>query len=256
MKTNQDIPANVIEREARFFDETYAEGHLNELDFLGDYPDMRCLVRLLGGLEGKTILDVGCGVGSNSLALAVRGAAVHAIDVSPEAVRLTRENARRFNISLAGVHVMSATHLAFPDETFDAVCGVAILHHVLHHTLGQQLMDQMWRVLKPGGRAVFLENNGDNRTLMFLRRHMRLVGGRRIGDEDERPLTAAVVRERSSRFQTVRFIHSELFLFRIASTWLPCLQRSAHLFTALDRAFSFSPMLNRFGWARMVYLEK
>jgi 2-polyprenyl-3-methyl-5-hydroxy-6-metoxy-1,4-benzoquinol methylase len=256
MNTNLETSVDVIEREAQFFDKNYVEGRLSELGFLVDSPGTRWIARLLGGLEGKAILDLGCGVGSGSLGLAIRGAKVHAIDVSREAVRLTQYNADRFNIRLAGAHVMSATELAFPDETFDAVCGVAILHHLLHHAFGQQVMAEVWRVLKPGGRAVFLENNGDNGLLMLLRRHMRLVGGRRIGDDDERPLTAAAVRERSARFRTVRFIHFELFFFRIASTWLPWFRRYGRIFTRLDWALSFSPTLNRLGYSRMVYLEK
>lgn len=249
------MSSDTISREAEFFDRTYAEGRLNETGaFLTDTPDMRFIMRTLGGLKGKRVLDLGCGVGSLSLALAARGAIVSAIDVSGEAVKQTTENCARFGFTVDAVQ-MSATELTFVDETFDAVCGVAILHHLLHHDFGQHVMDELWRILKPEGTAIFAENNGDNLLFMFLRNHRCRLGAKRIGDDDESPLTADVVRGVAGNF-AVSFHHPELFLFRALSTWIRPFKRFSNQTAWLDRQCSVSQTVNRFGWARMVCFHK
>src|SRR5690606_14474846 len=56
-----------------------------------------------------------------------------------------------------GIHIdfrlMDAHKLEFPDQTFDLVYGLAILHHLNF----EQAVREIWRVLKPGGRILFLE---------------------------------------------------------------------------------------------------
>jgi SAM-dependent methyltransferase len=61
---------------------------------------------------------------------------------------------------------MNAEELAFPDGTFDAVCGTGILHHLNL----EQAAAEIRRVLKPGGRAVFIEPLGHNPLINLFRR--------------------------------------------------------------------------------------
>lgn len=66
---------------------------------------------------GDDVLDVGCGSGALSVAAALRGARVTAIDVDPEAVSTTADNAARNGLSVSA----SLTPLAEVDRTFDLV---------------------------------------------------------------------------------------------------------------------------------------
>jgi SAM-dependent methyltransferase len=74
--------------------------------------------------------------------------------------------------------------LPFADKSFDAVWGNAILHHLDLQRAGREL----FRVMKPGGTAVFCEPWGGNPVLGFARRRLPYPGKERT--PDEQPLTA------------------------------------------------------------------
>ena len=75
--------------------------------------------------------------------------------------------------------------MPFADQSFDAVWGCAILHHLDLQRAGAELC----RVLRPGGVAVFCEPWGGNPVLEFARRHVPYPGKHRT--PDERPLRSA-----------------------------------------------------------------
>lgn len=164
------------------------------------YPALRRLLDTfdahLADLDGKRVLDLGCGHGERSLMLLERGADVDGIDISSvyiaEAERAARtagfpEDRYRF---VAG----DAHHLPYDDTSFDSVVGNGILHHLdLDAALGE-----VHRVLKPGGRALFCEPLLDNPLLKVFRAvtpHART--------DDELPLSAADLEriEASSRWK-------------------------------------------------------
>lgn len=103
-------------------------------------------------VAGKKVFDLGCGAGETSVYLAKKGAAVTALDISPEMVAVGRRLAERHGVKvefMTGV----AEKLPFPDGHFDAVFGNGVLHHV---DLIPALKE-IRRVLKPGGKAAFIE---------------------------------------------------------------------------------------------------
>ena len=102
-------------------------------------------------LQGKKLLEVGCGMGYDSLEFIRRGVRVTAVDLTPNAVEFAK---RHFEVVGAGVdevRVGNALDLPFPDETFDAVWSNGVLHATGNT---QKAIDEVWRVLKPGGRAI------------------------------------------------------------------------------------------------------
>lgn len=168
----------------------------------------------LGDLRGKRVLDLGCGDGWFSIILAKRGAIVTAFDVAVEAVRTARDRSRANQVTdRAGYTVASAYVLPFRDETFDLVSGMAILHHVSDKT---RIAGELRRVLRPGGRAVFMEPLGDS--LLFERlRRLVPVPSEAQDDPDQ---------------WATQFKHAELSFFRPAFevTW-----QDFHLLSRLDR---------------------
>lgn len=248
----------VLDHERQFFGHAWDTTAVESRPWLPLLPGFEAAAEWLGGLEGKRVLEVGCGDGRYSLMLAIYGAEVHATDLSAEGVAATRKRAARWNVTLADTRVADMLDLPYPDGSFDVVFGNAILHHVVHHRFGRQAMDEIRRVLRPGGRAAFLENNGDNRGLMFVKNHlMGRFGSRRHGDDTERPLREVDVTRSCSSWSSVRFAYPEVFGFRAAPMWLPWWpERLRRPCERLDLLLSGPEWLGKLGWVKSVYLER
>jgi SAM-dependent methyltransferase len=131
------------ERAMRPTSSSYVEHQVNEL------------VRFAGLVEGDRVLDVGCGMGRYTFPLADRGLRVEGVDLSQTLLdRLDRFNAGRYEIPLHCADVIDLP--AALDGRFDAVVGFFTLHHL--HDLSASFA-AMARVVRPGGRVVFLEPN-------------------------------------------------------------------------------------------------
>ncbi len=100
-------------------------------------------------LRGKHLLEIGCGMGFDTLEWLNQGVSVTAIDISEIAVGLAQRNLRRLGLS-ADLYSASALELPFPDASFDVVYSRGVLHHTGDT---QAAVDEVWRVLRPGGMA-------------------------------------------------------------------------------------------------------
>jgi ubiquinone/menaquinone biosynthesis C-methylase UbiE len=210
-------------RESEFWDSqvgTKADGALLETNLkavpweVRHQPAYQFYLQALGDLQGKRVLECGCGDGRLSVLLAEAGAEVYAFDISPVSVELCRRRAVAWEVS----HRLIATvadleHLPYPDMAFDVVCGVFVLHHVNVPIAGRNIL----RVIKPEGCAVFLENSAANPVLMLGRQ--RLLGRfniSRFGSPDEYPLTAPEVRSLQLLFGRVRRYFPQMIFLRLA----------------------------------------
>ena len=113
------------------------------------------LVRFAGLTAGDHVLDVGCGMGRYTLPLAERGLSVEGIDLS----RTLLDRFEAFNGGRHEIPLHCADILELPeslDASFDAAVGFFTLHHL--HDLTASFA-AMARVVRPGGRIVFLEPN-------------------------------------------------------------------------------------------------
>jgi len=86
------------------------------------------------------------------------------IDLSPD---LLEQAKKRVSNERAQFLLQDAENLTLPNESFDAVVGISILHHLRI----EAALPQVLRVLKPGGRFVFTEPNMLN-PQVFLERHV------------------------------------------------------------------------------------
>lgn len=158
-----------------------ADLRFNPDEYLDHETWVRPAFERFGDLRGKAVLDYGCGHGMAAVTLARRGAAVTAFDLSPGYVREAAARAEANGVRVRCL-VAVAEQLPFPDESFDAVWGNAILHHLDLAKAGRELH----RVLRPGGVAVFCEPWGGNPLLECARRRLPYRGKDRT--PDERPL--------------------------------------------------------------------
>src|SRR5258708_3411169 len=100
-----------------------------------------------GNLE---ILDVGCGSGVNSLALAAKGHQLHGVDLSEAAIERYRSS------GFEGRVRDLETGLSYADASFDIVFCSEVVEHMTSPDL---LVTEMSRVLKPGGQLILSTPN-------------------------------------------------------------------------------------------------
>ncbi len=112
----------------------------------------------LGVRPDDTVIDLGCGVGRLTRALAERVAHVHALDVSAEMLDRARDlNARLDNVTW---HHGDGTSLRpIADHSTDAVFSFVVFQHIPDPEITYGYVREMGRVLKPGGWAAFQVSN-------------------------------------------------------------------------------------------------
>ena len=138
----------------------------------------------LGDLSGLDALDLGCGHGMASVVMARRRAHVSALDLSAGYVEEAQRRAEASGVRIS-LAQGDAERLPFADGSFDRIWGNAILHHLDIEQAGQEIV----RVLRPGGWAVFCEPWGENPILELARRWLPYPGKGRT--RDERPMRSA-----------------------------------------------------------------
>lgn len=124
-----------------------------DVDF-GWYEEIRMdLLRRTVGQAG-CVLDVGCGCGEVLLMLSEQIGEGIGIDVADEDLDRAESERRRLKVGNVSFRHANARTLPFPDHSFDVVL---LLGDVLTYVDPDQHNDvaaELWRVLKPGGRAV------------------------------------------------------------------------------------------------------
>ena len=220
-----------------------ADLRFDDADYLDHETWVRPAFAKLGDLHGKTALDYGCGHGMASVVLARHGADVTGFDLSPGYVREAELRAEVNGVSARFV-VADGEQLPFTDASFDVVWGHAVLHHLNIDVAAREL----WRVLKPGGRAVFCEPWGGNPLLAFARNRLPYPGKHRT--PDEQPLRAADVESLRQTFPALTLDPHQLFgMVRRVCRWRMLLSP----LDAVDRRlFRTLPALG--SWCRYVVL--
>jgi 2-polyprenyl-3-methyl-5-hydroxy-6-metoxy-1,4-benzoquinol methylase len=126
-----------------FYDRKYTEG--SEVPRSSKLYTVDCVPA--GNLD---ILDVGCGSGANSRALAAKGHRLHGVDLSEAGIE--RYRAAGFDGQVCDIE----RGLNYPDAAFDVVFCSEVIEHM---TSPEILAAEMHRVLKPGGQLVLSTPN-------------------------------------------------------------------------------------------------
>lgn len=129
--------------------------------------------------EGDTILEIGCSEGdfTKRLLATTRGVKITAIDISPKLIELAKKKISSDNVRF---EVGNISSLDYKDESFNAVVGNAVLHHL---NLDKGL-PEIKRVTKRGGRIFFAEPNMLNPQI-FLEKNVNFIGRKLQNSPDE-----------------------------------------------------------------------
>lgn len=109
---------------------------------------------LKGRFDGVTsLLDAGCGHGRNLVYFLQNGFDVYGIDQDKSSIVNIQEVARQLAPQIPADHFCMADLRKIPHENsrFDAVLSNAVLHFAEDEKHFRQMVDEIWRVLKPGG---------------------------------------------------------------------------------------------------------
>jgi 2-polyprenyl-3-methyl-5-hydroxy-6-metoxy-1,4-benzoquinol methylase len=163
-------------------------------------------VYLLGDIRGKTVLDLGCGTGENTVPLVERGARVIGIDISPDLIALAQQRLRNAHLE-ATVKSGSAYDTGLGSGSVDIIFCMALVHHLDI----RRVCDEMLRIMAKGGVVILKEPIRFSKTYAFLR---GLLPAQKNVSEFEHPLT-----RKELATMTEQFDIQETRYFRLP--WLP-----------------------------------
>ena len=141
----------IYAKQKKFFKKAYETG-THGWPEVGPTAHVVRLLQKLGPGRGRSALDLGCGEGRHSIAMARAGYEVTAFDLEPLALRKAREHLRKAGLR-ATFAAGDALDLKFADGTFDLVLDYGCFHHVVTRDWAGYRRG-IARVLKPGGHLV------------------------------------------------------------------------------------------------------
>jgi len=244
---------------------TYWDTHIHDLDISRAQPGTReffddldqyhfeklhHLPRLIdfNAYQGKNVLDVGCGAGTDLARFARGGAVVTGVDISSSAIALARQNFAQQGLT-ADLREADGERLPFADESFDLVFA----HGVVQYTSNDAaLVAECRRVLKPGGTAIFQVYN----RISWLNALGKLM---KVGLEHEdapvlKKYSIAEFRALLRGFSAVRIVEERFPVkSRLHGGWKGVAFNTFFVgtFNALPRAW-----VRRFGWHLLAFCTK
>jgi SAM-dependent methyltransferase len=166
-------------------------------------------------LAGKKVLDYGCGPADFGLWMATEGASVTLLDLSPAAIELGLKRAAASGVAVRGI-AADATRLdMLADAEFDLVFACASLHHTLKYP---GAVEELARVMRPGGRLALCETWGGNQVLNLARKLRAAIAREPEEQGEDIILNREQLRRLDPYFTAIRV--DELNLFAMAKRLL------------------------------------
>lgn len=142
---------NIYDNEAFFEGYSKLRERDNNANILFEMP---ALFSMLPDLQGKTVLDLGCGFGEHCMYFVKMGAAkVVGVDISEKMLRVARKENNAPNIVYLR---MAMEHISELDEYFDLVVSSLAFHYVEDF---ESLIKDCYDLLKPGGTLLFSQEH-------------------------------------------------------------------------------------------------
>ncbi len=229
-------------------------------------PENRFILKQLGNLKGKRLLDLGCGAGENSVYFALKGAHCIAADYSTGMLENAQMLAQKHGVEIETT-CMNAEAIDFPDNTFDCVYAANLLHHVRPEIA----LREMHRICKPGGKVCFWDPLKHNPIIGVYRRMAT-----EVRSKDETPLSIGFVKKVDELFSHVAYETFWLFTLWIFLRFYliegvspnqerywkkiiydePRLRNTYKRLEKLDKYIKKIPLIERYAWNLAVVATK
>lgn len=98
-----------------------------------------------------TALEYGCGPGRNLVRYAKRFNRIDGVDISPVNIEKAKLNLTDAGITIPNLYVNTGNDIPVSDNYYDVVFSVICLQHICVHEIRFKIMEEIFRVLKPGG---------------------------------------------------------------------------------------------------------
>ena len=179
----------------------------------------------------KQLLEIGAGLGTDLAQFALNGAHITDLDLSSGHLALAEENFRLRGLKGRFIH-HDAEDLPFDDDTFDVVYSNGVIHHTPNTA---QVVNEMYRVLKPGGRIIVMvyAENSWHYWMQLVRRlglMNNMLGSYSMGEimsrtvemtaNAARPLVKVYTRDRLRQLFS-SYVDSEIFQRQITASEVP-----------------------------------
>ncbi len=103
--------------------------------------------------HGENVLEIGCGVGTDTVEYSKNGAKISAIDLGEDQIKLTKLNLELRGLKYENIKVANVEELDFHDKSFDLVYCFGVLHHTKDIN---KAVNEIYRVLKDDGHALIM----------------------------------------------------------------------------------------------------
>jgi ubiquinone/menaquinone biosynthesis C-methylase UbiE len=202
--------SEILGQEKKFHDEWASKINIDDIKISTYFegatsPENRFILQNLGNVNGKSLLDLGCGAGENAVYFAQKGAICTAADCSSGMVNTAMTLAAKHKVEIKG-KIIDALSLDFPDNTFDIVYCSNLFHHVDF----EPALKETHRVLKTGGKLCFWDPLKHNPVINIYRKIAK-----NVRTDDENPLDINIIKLVERVFSNVSYD-----TFWIATLWI------------------------------------
>ena len=204
---------DLLRREEEFHDEWAMSENVDDIDVNALFESFvafenKYILKELGDLKGKKILDVGAGLGESSVYFAQKGAEVYFNDISPKMGEFAEKLATRHGVKLNYL-IAPIEHLELHKDFFDIIYCANLMHHVPKQDQ-EMWIRTMSESLKKDGSLVTIDPLKYNRAINYYR-----TKAEEVRTIDEEPLGFDIVDLYKKYFKNVE--HKEFWL---TTLWL------------------------------------
>ncbi len=156
------------------------DGDLSEQQWL-EFVDF--VADKLSIANNDKIFEIGCGPGGFLLPFYQKNHAITGLDYSESLIDICRRIMPKGDF-----HHGEANQLPFPDQSFDVIFSNSVCHYFPDHDYAKQVLSEISRCLKPGGRGAILDANDAGKKDAFIQHRYDRFGGKAEHDKQNQGL--------------------------------------------------------------------